>query len=414
MRQLIALALGLIATPALAQVEVGVRTEKASYLAGEPVFIVVDIKNVGDEPIGYDGGTLRSPLTFVVPNGTRKPVKSLSACGGPVTGGASGMLNHPPLLKPGAQTSRRYLLRGYRLTPGSYEVRVSGHADVRWKHYPTLPSGLPAAPPKHKDNDPVEGAVVDKTLPLVIVAGSQSELEGAYKPYAAVAMEVYSQRGSQAAQAIFEMAPPFLEGEMVKIVRYAGNQSGIAEPAAAALAEVNSPSSRRELIAWFDRSNDLHIRRAIVDAIAKSRQPENLEFLASLLPGRSTEADDAIRYTAALGIGRIGGQAAVNALAQAPESPNPLVTRMIILALGNTHDRSAVPVLIDKVKADATFRNEVCGALTQLTHYTWCDGSADVIAMQARWRRWWAANGATATIYDNEDCPNLTGLPLVR
>src|SRR3954463_3583885 len=99
----------LLATPALAQVEVGIRTEKASYLAGEPVFILVDIKNVGEEPIGYGVGGIQNPLTFVVAHGKRKPVRSLSACGGIDGGGAMGGVDHPPMLKPGAQTTRRYL-----------------------------------------------------------------------------------------------------------------------------------------------------------------------------------------------------------------------------------------------------------------------------------------------------------------
>ena len=415
MPKLLSLLLCLLATPAFAQVEVGIRTEKTSYLTGEPIFILVDIKNVGDEAISYDGGGIQNPLSFVVVNGTRKPVRSLSPCGGIVGGGGMGIVDHPPMLKPGAQTTQRYLLRGYRLTPGSYELRVAGHADVRWKYYPSLPNGAPAPPPKHKDGDPVEGAVVDRTVPLLIVAGSQSELEAAYKPYVAVALELYSRAGSEAAQAIFEMAPPFLEAEIVKVVRYAGNQSGIAATAAPALAEIDTPSSRRELIAWFDRSSDLSIRRAIIDAIGKSRRPENLEFLASLLPGRSTEADDWIRYTAALGIGRIGGPAAVSALAQAPSSPNPLVNRNIMLALGNTHDRSAVPVLIDRARGPNGYvQDQVCGALIALTHLQWCDGSSDVTAMQERWRRWWAAHSSTATIYDNEDCPSLNDLPVIR
>src|SRR5262245_21967530 len=158
MTKLIAASLCLLATPALAQVQVSARTEKSSVLAGEPIFVVVDIKNVGDEPVGYNGGTIgRPPLTFVVANGTPKPVGSLGACGSPVRGPAMCILDHPPLLKPGTQVSRSYLVRGYRLTPGSYELRVSGHVDVRWKHYPTLPNGLPAPPPKHQDSDPVEG-----------------------------------------------------------------------------------------------------------------------------------------------------------------------------------------------------------------------------------------------------------------
>ncbi len=414
-KQLLSVVFCLVATPALAQVEVGIRTEKAAYLAGEPVFILVDIKNVADEPISYDGGGIGNPLTFVVANGKRKPVRSLSACGGPGGPEAIGGVDHPPMLKPGAQTTRRYLLRGYRLTPGSYQLRVSGHADVRWKNYPSLPNGLPAPSPKHKDGDPVEGAVVNRTLPLLIVAGSQSDLEAAYKPYVAVATQLYSPQGHEAAWALFEMAPPFLEAEIVKVVRYGGNQSGVAATGAEALAEIDSPSSRRELIAWFDRSRDLDIRRYIVDAIAKSRHPDNLEFLASLLPGRSTEMDDWIRGTAALGIGRIGGPAAVTALAQAPASPNPLVNGNIILALANTHDRSAVPVLIDRARArNGWVDNEVCNALPALTHLQWCDGSADVAAMQERWRRWWAAHAATATIYDNADCPSLNDVPMIR
>ena len=414
MTRLIAVSLCLLATPALAQVQVSARTEKSSFLAGEPIFVVVDIKNVGDEPIGYNGGTIgRPPLTFVVANGTPKPVVSLSACGSPVSGPAIGMVDHPPLLKPGAQISRRYLVGGYRLTPGSYELRVAGHADVRWKYYPTLGNGLPAPPPKHQDSDPVEGALVDQTLPLVIVAGTEAEREAAFKPYVANAMEIYSESGLQSALAIFELAPPFLEAEIVKLVRYAGNRWGITAPAASALAEINSPTSRRELIAWFDRSEDLRMRERIVDAIARARQPDYLEFLSSLLPGRSTAWDDQIRTTAAFGIAGIGGPAAVQALAAAPTSPNRLVQMMVVRALGNTGEKSAVPVLIDRVTwDDGSARNEICGALIQLTHYQWCDGNP-AAEMQARWRRFWASNGSTMKIYPADKCVELAGLPFI-
>ena len=108
MSKLLAVALCLLSTPALAKVEVGIRTEKVSYLAGEPVFILVDIRNVGDQPMAYGAGTTNR-LTFVVANGRQKPVKSLSPCGGPVTGNAAGGVMHPPVLKPGAQTTERYL-----------------------------------------------------------------------------------------------------------------------------------------------------------------------------------------------------------------------------------------------------------------------------------------------------------------
>jgi hypothetical protein len=45
----------LLAGPAWAQVEVQVRTEKPQFLAGEPIFVIVEVKNVGTEQVAYDG-----------------------------------------------------------------------------------------------------------------------------------------------------------------------------------------------------------------------------------------------------------------------------------------------------------------------------------------------------------------------
>jgi hypothetical protein len=47
MRQLIAIVLSLLATPASAQVDVAVRTEKPTFLAGEPIFVLVEVRTSG-------------------------------------------------------------------------------------------------------------------------------------------------------------------------------------------------------------------------------------------------------------------------------------------------------------------------------------------------------------------------------
>lgn len=418
MTKSLCIVLCLIAAPAAAQVEVSVRTEKPSFLVGEPIFVLVDVKNVGDEPVAYGGGGGRGRrLELSVASGDRRRVQRLSGCFGGESGGTvGGVMGHPPLLKPGASTTFRYLLRGYRLRPGTYEFRVSGTADVGWKYYPQMRPNAPPPPvPKHMETDPVEGADVDRTLPLVIAGGSQTELEAAWPPYVAIAPESYTQKGNDAASALLEMAPPFLEQEIVKLARARGHEYGIADRAAAALGEINTTSSRAELVAWFDRSRDLVVRSAIVDAIARTGHRDNLVFLASLLPGRSAEADDRIRRTAALGIGLMGGDAAVDALRRAPEGSNPLVESAVLEALGNTKSRSAVPVIIDRAKGtDGYVRNGVCGALITLTHRSWCGGSADLSAEQTRWRRWWSANGPTAPIYGPEECPTANQHPEIR
>ena len=415
MRKLLVLSLWLLATPAWAQIEVQVRTEKPVFLAGEPIFVLIDVKNIGSDPVAYDGASFKPPLTLSVPNGQLKVAKELTGCGtGGVAGGTIGFTTHPPMLRPGASTTFRHLLRGYNLQPGKYELRVSGSVDVAWRE-PTPFAANPQSPPppvwKHAVTDPVEGAEIDRRVSLTIVAASEAELRAAFAPHVAAASESSSRRGSEGMAAVLEMAPAFLEPDIVKLVKQRGHEQGFAYSAAEALAAINTASSRKALIAWFDRSTDLRVRSSIVRGLARTRHPDTLPFLASLLPGRSSEADDYIRREAAFGIGMIGGDAAVDALRDAPISPNPLVAGAVILALGNTKSKSAVPILIERAEGQKGYvSNEVCTALINLTHRGWC-GGVGLAETQAKWRTWWAANGKGARIYGPDECPDRSNLP---
>ena len=402
----------LLAAPAWGQVEVTVRTEKPQFLAGEPVFVLVDVKNVGTDQVAYDGASLKPPLELSVRNGDRKIVKALTGCGGgDGIGEGSGFVTHPPMLQPGKSTTFRHLLRRYRLKPGKYELRVSGSVDVAWREPdPFSHAGAPRPPPKRSITEPVEGAAIDRTLPLTIVAASEDDLRAAYAPYVAV-VGSFTRAGHEAISAILEMAPAFLEPEIRKLVQQRGYEQGFAYSAAEALAEIDTPSSRAELIAWFDRSHDLQARSFIVRAVARTRHPDNLPFLSSLLPGRSTEIDDRIRRDAALGIGMIGGEAAVEALRDAPRSPNPRVAGAVLLALGNTHSRSAIPILIERAEGQKGYvSNDVCTALITLTHRSWC-GGVRLAETQEKWRAWWAANAKDMRVYSPDDCPDRSNLP---
>jgi hypothetical protein len=315
----------LLAGPAWAQVQVEVRTEKPQFLAGEPIFVIVEVKNVGTEQMAYDGASVKPPPELSVRNGERRVIKGLTECGsGSGVGGGFGVTDHPPMLQPGKSTTFRYLLRGYRLKPGTYELHVSGTADVAWREPSFVQTGAPRPAFTRSITEPVEGATIDRTVALTITAASEEALRAAYAPYAAAA-ESFSRAGNQAVDGILEMAPAFLEPEIRTLVKRRGHERGFAYAAAHALAEIDTPSSRAELIDWFDRSDDLQIRSSIVNAVARARHPDNLPFLASLLPGRSTQVDNRIRRDAALGIGMIGGEAAIEALRDAPRSPDPLV-----------------------------------------------------------------------------------------
>lgn len=129
-----AVAICLLSGPAWAQVEVQVRTEKPQFLAGEPIFVLVEVKNVGTEQVAYDGASLKPPLELSVRNGEHRVVKRLTGCGNEAgLGGGFGVVDHPPMLQPGKSTTLRYLLRGYRLKPGKYELRVVGAVDLAWR-----------------------------------------------------------------------------------------------------------------------------------------------------------------------------------------------------------------------------------------------------------------------------------------
>jgi HEAT repeat protein len=185
----------------------------------------------------------------------------------------------------------------------------------------------------------------------------------------------------------------------------------LAYSAAEALAEIDRPSSRAELIDWFDRSDDLRVRSSIVRAVATTRHPDNLPFLASVLPGRSTEIDNGIRRDAALGIGMIGGEAAVEALRDAPHSADPLVAGAMLLALGNTQSKSAIPILIERAEGQKGYvSNDVCTALIALTHRSWCSG-VGLAETQKKWRTWWPANAEDVQVYSPDDCPDRSTLP---
>jgi hypothetical protein len=409
----LALAICLLAGPAWAQVQVQVRTEKSQFLAGEPIFVLVEVKNVGTEQVAYDGASLKPPLELSVRNGERRIMKALTACGsGTVIGGGSGFATHPPMLQPGKSTTFRHLLREYRLKPGKYELRVSGTVDIAWREPdPFRQVGAERPPFKHSITEPVEGASIDRSLLLTIVAASEEELRAAYAPYLSAAAQYFSRAGHEAIDGILDMAPAFLEPEIRKFVKQHGHERGFAYSAAEALAEIDTQTSRAELIDWFDRSDDLQTRFFIVRAMARARHPDNLPFLASLLPGRSTQIDNSIRRDAALGIGMIGGEAAVETLRDAPRSTDPLFAGTVLLALGNTQSKSAIPILIERAEGQKGYvSNDVCTALIALTHLSWC-GGVKLEETQKKWRTWWAANANDVRVYNPDDCPDRSTLP---
>lgn len=397
----------------LAQVSVQVKTNKAEYLAGEPVFVVVEVKNVGTDALAYSHLDGSVDLTVQGTEKVRPP--NLRGCwvGNGIGGGSGGGTNDGPVLAPGESTTFRYLLKDYKLDAGSHIVNAKGSVGVRWA-FPNLRfSPAPIPPPKHKPGSPVPGADIDVPLSIVVRQGSTEELQRAYAPYVAEAESSNTGENYEARQAITEMAPEFLEKT---IAGFATDWHRAPELSVKGLGQIHTAESRADLVKLYDSSADLSLRSQIVGVLAAMATPAQTAFFAGLLPGRSTMIDDQIRESAALGLGQIGGEDAAREL-QLGLSGSSRVRSAVATGLGNTESRAAILPLIRMYDtADATVDNEVCGALIELTHYQWCDGSGRKAAIeQLRWRRWWQAHGREVVIFGRRECPALDGkMPSVR
>lgn len=391
------LLLGISFKCGLCQVKVAVRLDQPEYLVGEPIFVLVDVTNTGIEALGYSASDGHVELS--VPGGRRKTTPDLRGCfGGGIGGGSGGGISHPPLMQPGQSVSFPYLLRGYWLEGGHYLLHAFGDAGVRWffgagRNFSSVS--------RHKIGDVVEGRRFDVSIPLAVREGSDNELKGRYRHYVEEAMDglPISAPWLRARQAIAEMAPPFLEKTLLRFV----DQPESAEIAVEGLAQIPTATSRADLVELYDKTPDLKLRGLIVEKLAGIATPEELSFFASLLPGHSSALEDRLRIFAALGIGRIGGDGAVDVLKSASQNSNPELRRAVATALGNTRSGNAVPVLIG-LYPEEQVRNDVCWALATLTHYRWCGGDGNVMEQQSRWRRWWDSNQSGLPLYGMDQC----------
>jgi hypothetical protein len=394
---------------------VTVKTNRATYLVGEPIFVIVEVKNIGTEAVGYsycDGA-----IDLTVEGADKKQSPNLWGCSAGTGGGSGCGIDHPPMMVPGETVTFQYLLNDYMLGAGKYLLRAKGRAGVRWKYYPDMRSNPPPVlPPQHEEGNPVAGAAFDVRLPMVLTSGSPEELERVYAPYIGNAEGLLTGREEllRAREAIVEMAPEFLEKT---IAGFASGPIKTPDLAVKGLGQIDTPESRADLIKLYHDSPDLDLRNQIVKALAGLATPELLPFFSGLLPGESTVSDDQIRQWAALGLGRIGGDAAARALDEGLSSSNAQVRLAVAAALGNTRSQAAIPLLIGMYNDDDNaVSNEVCGALKELTHYEWCDGSGtDVALQQSRWLRWWRVNGPQLVMYGSRECPKWNAqLPFVE
>jgi hypothetical protein len=303
-----------------------------------------------------------------------------------------GCVDHPLLLPPGQSVTFRHVLKGYRLTSGRYTLHATGKAGVRW--FFGAGRGTSTVSDR-KQGDPVEGALFDVSLKLIVRDGTEEELRQHYEPYLAD-----SSRESK--EAIAEMAPRFLEKTIFEFADQPDNASLAVE----GLAQIPTESSRASLKWLFDKTADSNLRALIVEKLAGVATSAERPFFSGLL----ANSDSRVASYAAFGIARLGGDSAVTALETAVRVPDDEVRRHVAIALGNTRSAAAIPVLIS-MYGDEAVSNAVCGALATLTHRRWCDGSHSPEQTQRIWRRWYDGRASSLVLYGVGECLAHDSLP---
>lgn len=389
----------LLTTPAAAQVRVAVTTDKPEYVQGEPIVVVLEEQNEGTAPVGYPRG-----VSVSVPNASQRVPPNLFGCSGFGMGGGegSGSSSHEPTLKPGETQTFKYVVRGYDLAPGTYELQIVGTAGTGWSSSAAGTEQTTGAPAKGGQDR------FTRIHRIVVTQGDLARLQEAMARYVTAA-QAAGRDSALAKDAIIESAPSFLE---TVIAGYTTDVQ-LRDRAVAALGRINTQTSRATLRSLFDSSADVGFRHSIMLSLARTGQADNLDLFSHVLRDID-DSDQWVASYAALGAGFVGGDQAVKVLRSGLSAAPTLVRDGVAVALGNTESADAVDALI-AMPQDLRDLSAVCSGLTSLTHWVWCDGTENLSRLKGRWQRWWRKNRSSTRIFGRENCPDRTAtLPLVR
>ncbi len=362
--------------------------EKQTYFVGEPVFIDFEITNSGGEQAWIDqrmGEPCIEPDPIEVEGAKRHGygwdtgLGCFGGVGGSCLGGVIG-------LKPEEKHTARILLSArFRLdNAATYQVHAR-------RHVPVYPSEKWISPQTAVSKE------FSSDFQITLVGGSEAELKAAFQPYVNDASTPDQGNHWEAVWAIEEMAPPFLEGLILKLA----DTPNLANPEV--LRRLNTPRSKQKLAELAEQSSNGALRQGAIEALAKTRDRRYLSVLIRI----ASESTDGDRDFAIWGSG-LFGEDAIPFLKSTLSGPDVYARVAAVRGLGLTKSRSAVSILIGALQnPDVRIFREVTQSLAELTHYSITEvpwGEPPSADEYRRWHDWWVQNERTASIYDTDKC----------
>jgi hypothetical protein len=371
-------------------IEARFSTEKAIYLVGEPLFVTLAVSNKTSEPIWLE---FQSPDSakllcddFAVEVPGAGPADEPWGCGCGVSCGR-GLRE----VQPGKSLTLRQLVnQQFRLQPGAYSLHAQTSIVVRTQNL--------------SDSREIEQVNVFDTLQVKVQHGSKNELESALGPTVTQLGDPDPTRRAEAAAAITELAPPFLEDVLIELTK-----TNFAGSAIAALRKADTPKTRAALAQIAIDSDDSTLRIAAIENLGRTKDLAYVPTLFQFMESGSKP----IQNAAAEAAGTLGGVAAIQRLSTFVSGADAETRIAGASGLGNTHAREAVPILIGLLlDSDSKVRQAAVSNLWLLTHHSAFDRNEwaaistaeSAAAVHQRWVRWWGSHGTTFEIHGMSDC----------
>lgn len=385
--------LGAFSVPAIAfQLDGHFYLSKKTYSAGEPIYLIFEVDNKGADPIMIKTA---DPLSFCGGYEIEVPGVRGQEASGCYGGRAGSCTFSDTILHPGERHTDRILLNN------AYDLRQSGRYSLDVTHE------LPYGPADGELSVLNQGTheTFDAKLEIVIESSSDSKLKPQFQKYVQNLQSTDVSVRTEAAQVIADLAPPFLEGTILQMLR----SPELRYFAVRGLRNLGTASAHRDLADFLKNSPPDDSSGAYQDAIRYLGEIGDRSDLAVLLEvAHSNPPDSNSREVAMESAGRVGGDDAVPFLVAELQGPSIDVKQSAIRALYLTASRKAVPILIgllrspeERISGTAEF------GLRVLTHRSvgerpgqaTGDSSTDRV-----WLRWWTLHGKTAEIFRDDQC----------
>ena len=366
------------------ELTVRLRPEKEEYEVGEPVFLVLDVVNAGSQTVRISDGVCWTSVQFVVPDGSASRSVSLYGCAG--TGTAGSCLSGARDLRPGQQLNRRFLVEG------SSRVESAGIYSAHVEHTTNIyaPDSFVTLGSQKTVSD----------IDVVVREGTEEHLVEAYRPLVLQVRSPDPAVRQLALTAITQNPPAFLEPLLLGVADDP-HEAGAVIPG---LARLGTRAAKDKLAELARPKNPESLTQPAIQALAERGDRAYCPVMLDLAQRSAGYS----KMIALRGAGYLCGEKAILLAVRLLNSPDQSLRYELAYALGNTHAREAVPILLDFLAdKDVNVRRAAADALTTLTHRSQEAGIANVeAAAQTRrsWMAWWSGNGRDAKIYGPEDC----------